>query len=640
MESFSTSDLSMQAGLMNLPVDWSNDSEEQARLASLRATRLLDTAPESMFDHITRIACDALAVPMALVSLVDQERQWFKARCGIDVDETPRSSSFCAHAIRLDGMLLVQDALMDPRFVDNPLVTGYPHIRFYAGIPLAGPDGHMIGTLCVLDRKPRTLTASETQILYGLTHTVQELIRFRQIALAATALLYPENEDRSLSRTSELNSLLTRDALTGLPNRIEFEAQMRQSMPAWKDKETLAAVVLIDIDNFNGINNALSHRGCDSLLVELARRLRIAIGAGDLIARLGSDTFVVLLGQHDTGDDLSIRLDGVWRAAQFSLQLDERHVNVTSGIGFSRFPADGSDVDTLLNAANTALRQAKRTGRGGLQPFSADASGSGNDFLLEHDLGRAIENGELELHYQPKIDLATERVVGVEALVRWRHPVRGMVGPNEFIPLAEQTGLIVPLSTWVIDHACAELVQWRTFGLESISMGINLSSRLFKLPGLVQTIADILRRHALPGDALDLEITESGSMEDPLMASRLMRQLKQLGSTISVDDFGTGYSSLSYLKDFPVDTIKIDRSFVVSMVDSENTLAIVQGMVATARRLGLTIVAEGVETTAQRDLLRREQCDVIQGYLYSRPLPAQPCLAFLMKHFTMFGAGP
>lgn len=365
-----------------------------------------------------------------------------------------------------------------------------------------------------------------------------------------------------------------------------------------------------------------------------------AIGAGDLIARLGSDTFVVLLGQHHTDDDLSVRLDGVWRAAQFSLQLDERHVNVTSGIGFSRFPADGSDVDTLLNAANAALRQAKRTGRAGLQPFNAQASGSGNDFLLEHDLGRAIENGELELHYQPKIALATERAVGVEALVRWRHPVRGMVGPNEFIPLAEQTGLIVPLSTWVIDRACAELARWRALGLESIGMGINLSTRLFKMPGLVQTIADTLRRHALPGDALDLEITESGSMEDPLMASRLMGQLKRLGSTISIDDFGTGYSSLSYLKDFPVDTIKIDRSFVVSMVDSDNTLAIVQGMVATARRLGLNIVAEGVETTAQRDLLRREQCDIIQGFLCSRPMPADACLEFLTSNLVMSGARP
>ncbi|TQK03476.1 bifunctional diguanylate cyclase/phosphodiesterase [Herbaspirillum sp. SJZ107] len=613
-------------------------SSEPARIAALRATRLLDTPPEETFDHITRIACDALKVPMALVSLVDQERQWFKSRQGLDIEETPRSSSFCAHAIRLDGIMLVPDATLDPRFARNPLVTGDPHIRFYAGVPLLGPGGHAIGTLCVLDRIPRSLTESELRILSGLAHMAQELIRLRQVALASTALLYSKDEHGISALTDELGSVLTRDFLTGLPNRVQLEERMRQAMPVWQDEDALATVVLIDVDNFGGINSALTHRAGDSVLVELSRRLRTAVDEGDLVARVGGDTFAVLLRQCVSGDDLAVRLDRVWQVAQFSLQVGERQISVTSGIGFSRFPADGSDVDTLLNAASMAVRQAKQTGQGGLQPFSAGASGWARNYLLEHDLGRAIQNGELELHYQPKLDLATERVIGVEALVRWRHPTRGVVGPGEFIPLAEQNGLIVPMSLWIIDQACAELARWRTLGIESVTMAVNLSSRLFTTVGLVQAIADMLRRHDLPGDLLDLEVTESGSMADPLLAARLMNELKLLGATISVDDFGTGYSSLSYLKDFPVDTIKIDRSFVVGMLESDGTLAILQGMMATARRLGLKIVAEGVETAAQRDLLRREQCDIVQGFLYSRPLPANACLAFLIKNLAPAGA--
>lgn len=634
MDSFAFDSTPVPLPSPNPSVTHASAFDELARLAALRATRLLDTAPEDMFDHITRIACDALAMPMALISLVDQERQWFKSRCGLDVEQTPRSSSFCAHAIRLDGVLVVQDALQDPRFFDNPLVTGHPYIRFYAGIPLTSPDGHAIGTMCVLDRTPRSLTDGEMRILYGLAHTAQELIRLRQAVLAATAMLFPKAADGISTLECELGGLLSRDSLTGLPNRVELEERMRQVMPVWENEGAQAMVALIDVDNFAGVNSALTHRDGDRLLVELSRRLRAVVGEGDLIARASGDAFVAVLYQSGTDNDLEGRLDRLWKAAQFSLQVSERHIDVTSGIGFSRFPGDGSDMDSLLDAASKALRRTKQSGRGGLQPFSAGISCPGSDYLLEHDLGRAIENDELVLHYQPKVDLVTERVIGVEALVRWRHPVRGMVGPNEFIPLAEKTGFIVPMSTWVIDQACAELARWRSLGIESVSMGVNLSSRLFSTAGLVQMIADMLRRHDLPGHLLDLEVTESGSMTDPVLASGLMRELKLLGTTISVDDFGTGYSSLSYLKDFPLDTIKIDRSFIVEMLDSDGTLAILQGIIATARRLGLNIVAEGVETEAQRDLLRSEQCDAIQGFLYSRPLPADACFAFLAENLA------
>jgi len=603
--------------------------EEQLRLAALRATGLLDTSPEDMFDHLTRAVCDALNVPIALVSLVDAERQWFKSRCGLEAQETPRSVSFCAHAIQRHSMFVVQDTLADARFVNNALVTGEPHIRFYAGVPLYGTDRQPIGTLCVIDRVPRNLSDAESRILQSLARATQEMIRLRQVALAATALLHPSGKEDVKTLQSELSLLLTRDPLTGLPNRAELEERIRTSIPMWREQEGLATIVVVNVDNFDGINAALTYGGGDQILVELSRLLRSAIGAEDLISRIGGDTFVALLCDDHGVNDLAMRLERLRQAAQFGMQIDERQVNVTCGIGFSRFPVDGDNADALINAACVAVRAAKRTGRGALQPYRVGSGTKHSDYLLESDLGRAIENSELELHYQPKVDLVTQRIIGVEALVRWHHPSRGMVGPAEFIPLAEHTGLIVPLSAWTIDRACAELAHWRTLGVDDVSMAVNLSSRLFSTAGLVPMIADVLRRYRLPGCMLDLEVTESGSMADPVLAAHLMRQLKSLGATISVDDFGTGYSSLSYLKDFPVDAIKIDRSFVIDMLTSEGTLAIMQGMIATARRLGLTIVAEGVETTAQRDLLLREQCDVAQGFLYSRPLPSEDCLALV-----------
>jgi len=601
---------------------------ERRRLSALHATRLLDTGPEEMFDCLTRTACDALSMPMALVSLVDKERQWFKSRCGLDVAETPRSSSFCAHAISAQDVMVVPDALADPRFADNPLVTGEPHIRFYAGVPLYGPEGQAIGSFCVLDRAPRVLTDAQLRVLKNLAATAQELIQSRQIALVASALCYSNGDPHMEGLAGDLVRLLARDPLTGLPPRAELETRIQQSIPAWRDADVLATVAIVDVDNFGGINSALTYHNGDQVLVELANRLRAAVGATDAIARIGGDAFVVLLCEDGNGDDMATRLERLWQTAQFSLPSQARQLDVTCGIGFARFPADGENADALINAARMALQNAKQAGRGTLLPYYPRAQAA-NDYLLENDLGRAIQNNELELHYQPKVDLTSGRIVGVEALARWRHPTRGMVGPAEFIPLAEQTGRIVGLSAWIIDKACAELAHWRAHGIQDVSMAVNLSSRLFSAVGLVQMIGDSIERHGLPGNAIDLEVTESGSMADPALAIRLMKQLKRLGVTISVDDFGTGYSSLSYLKDFPIDAIKIDRSFVVDVLTSEGTLAIMQGMIATARRLGLQIVAEGVETVEQRDLLLREQCDIVQGYLYSRPLPGASCLALL-----------
>lgn len=582
-----------------------------------------------MFDSITRTLCDAVRVPMALVSLVDSERQWFKSSCGVDAKETPRSSSFCSHVIRLDGMMVVQDALADCRFAQNPLVLGTPYIRFYAGVPLLGSDGHAIGTLCALDTVPRTLTDGETRILYNLAATVQELIRLRQIAVAASALMQSTENFESEALSFELSSLLKRDPLTGLQGRTLLEGLIEKMVPAWRIAGTIANIAIVDIDNFSGINKALTYDNGDRVLIELAGRLRRAVARSNFIARVGADAFVVILCEDEGADDLSTQLERLWQSAQFTSDFSGQRIDVTSCVGFARFPADGESADVLINAASTAVRRGKPLGRGVLQPYYDTVQGNENDYLLEHDLKHAIESNELELHYQPKVSLTTGTIVGVEALVRWRHAVRGMVGPDAFIPLAEQTGLIVPLSIWVIDRACEELARWRKLGIDDVSMAVNLSSRLFVTPGLIETIASALRRHGLPGNLLDLEVTETGSMADPKLAAGLMKKLKSLGATISIDDFGTGYSSLSYLKDFPIDSIKIDRSFVAGMSESEGTLAIVQGMIATARRLGLQVIAEGVETVEQRNLLVREQCNVAQGYYYSRPVPGNSCLALL-----------
>ena len=610
--------------------------DEAQRLAALHATRLLGTKPEETFDRITRTAARLLRMPIALVSLIDRDRQWFKSRTGLDTIETPRGESFCGHAILQDEPMVVADAQADPRFADNPMVTGHPHLRFYAGVQLYSIDREKIGTLCVIDREPRTLAAGELDALCDLARTVEQLIYHRQLAVAAQSL--SEGLQAGACRPGpgahgQLAWMVSHDVLTGLPNRQAMLRAIEASIDGWRKHGRPALVGCLNIDRFKHFNELLGHQAGDQILIEIARSMQAMLHEGDMLARCGSDEFLLLLHARDDHPDPERTLERIKRAAHRTIPAPGGEIALTVSIGTAQLPRDGMDADTLLNNAATAMRRAKARGRGGIQPFAAEQrTEHGRRLTLESHLRRALAQDELFLHYQPQVDLRSGDLAGFEALVRWRHPEFGVIAPDEFIPIAEETGLIVPIGEWVMRTAMMQLMTWGADGLGLAPMAVNLSARQFLHSDVLGTIARLLEETGLDPGLVELELTESVSMADPARSIVVMRALGELGLTLSIDDFGTGYSSFSYLKRLPIDKLKIDRSFVQDMAHSAESNAIVQAIVAMSHRLQLRVIAEGVETADQVAALRKADCDQIQGYYYSRPLAARDCAAFMREY--------
>ena len=617
----------------DIPID------EARRLAALYATRLLGTSPEDAFDRITRMAARLLKMPISLVSLVDKDVQWFKSRCGFTPTESPRALSFCGHAILEHEPLVIPDALLDPRFADNPLVTGEQHLRFYAGVQLFSIDRMAIGTLCVLDRVPRTLGQDELDILRDLARMVESLIQHRQLASAARSLyahmeLDPSNAELS-SAAGQVEFLLNHDVLTGLANRQSLVRAVEKHLAAMGDNGAQAKTLVasINVDKFKRLNELLGHHGGDKALVTITRSLQALLRPGDMLARAGNDEFVLLL--PGLGDDSAARdrLRQLMQAVHHEYMTPGGPIPLTCSIGYAICPDDGEDGDLLLNNAAMAMRRAKALGGGQIQRFSEELKRAVNRKLtLESQLRRALDQDELLLVYQPKIDLRSGAVAGIEVLLRWHHPEHGTVSPVEFIPIAEESGLIVSIGEWVLKSAIAQSRAWHADGVPEVTFAVNLSARQFLATDIVATVDAAMRDARLPPGVLELELTESISIDDPARSAALMTRLRELGVTLSIDDFGTGYSSLSYLKRLPVDKLKIDRSFVLDMHQSAESLAMVRAIIAMAHSLRLEVIAEGVENIAQLDALRAAECDHIQGYVFSKPLPAAECADYLRNH--------
>ncbi|RZA36255.1 MAG: EAL domain-containing protein [Lysobacteraceae bacterium] len=616
--------------------------DEAQRLAALHATRLLGSAPEESFDRVTRTAARLLGVPIALVSLVDKDRQWFKSRTGLEVCETPREISFCGHAILADEPLVVPDAAQDARFLDNPLVTGSMHLRFYAGVQLYSVDRKKIGTLCVIDRKPRQLAAADLDALRDLARMVEQLVYHRQLAMAAQTLSEQlqdtqQAEGERAPGSGELAWLVAHDLLTGLPNRQAMLRAIQHSVANWHADGTPALVACINIDRFKRFNETIGHRAGDEILVGLATSLQALLREGDMLARAGSDEFLLLL--HARGERaepthaLEPALERIMAAANRAIPTPGGEIALTCSIGTTALPQDGSDADALLNNAVTAMRHAKAQGRGAIVRFTPELrTEHGRRFTLESHLRRAIDQDELFVQYQPKVDLRSGRLAGFEALVRWRHPEYGIIPPDEFIPIAEESGMIVPIGEFVLRSAVTQLAAWREQGLPLAPVAVNLSARQFLQSDVIAMVSGQLRESGLSPALLELELTESVSMADPERSVVVMRGLGELGVMLSIDDFGTGYSSFAYLRRLPIDKLKIDKSFVQDMAHSAESAAIVQAIVAMAHRLQLSVIAEGVETAGQVAELRNADCDQIQGYYYSRPLAVEDCAAFIRRY--------
>jgi diguanylate cyclase (GGDEF)-like protein/PAS domain S-box-containing protein len=429
---------------------------------------------------------------------------------------------------------------------------------------------------------------------------------------------------------ARIDYLAHHDALTGLINRYNLENRLSQALlSAQRDRENIA-VMFIDMDRFKTINDTLGHHVGDQLLVEVARRLKESVRESDIVARLGGDEFVVALTGMTADTDAAPVAEKILRALGQPYLIDSSDLHSSPSIGIAVYPDDGEDGATLMRNADTAMYHAKERGRNNIQFFTAALNAAANERLaLENDLRQALRDGQLHLHYQPQVRARDHGVFGVEALARWHHPVLGDIPPLKFIPVAEESGLIEALGTWVLDESCRQLKAWQAEGLPDLRMAINLSAQQLRSPDLVQSVATLLRRHGLQGRDLELEITESVAMENPERAIGQLQGLRNLGIQLAIDDFGTGYSSLAYLKRLPIQVLKLDRTFVRDIETDESDAEISAATLALAHNLGLKVIAEGVETEAQRDFLVRHQCDYLQGYLFSRPLPAEALPAFL-----------
>jgi diguanylate cyclase (GGDEF)-like protein/PAS domain S-box-containing protein len=424
---------------------------------------------------------------------------------------------------------------------------------------------------------------------------------------------------REKAAEGQLERMVRFDPLTGLANRALFDRQLNRAL-ALSDRTTIDfALLYVDLDRFETVSEALGHPVAEQVLIQAARRLEACVRETDTVARVGRDEFAIVQALTEQPADAAALADRIVAEMALNFVVDDRPISVTASVGVALYPADGTQGKELIKHAMMAVRQAKNDGRGLWRYFEP-----GMDLLLrtkrslEHDLRTALNEGQLSLNYQPFVETATLQVVGYEALLRWDHPERGRIPPADFIPLAEETGLIVPIGRWVLATACAEAVSWD----QPLIISVNLSPAQFLQPGIVSTVAGVLQQTGLPPSRLELEITEGTLMHDTQNALQILTSLKAIGVKIAMDDFGTGYSSLSYLRKFPFDKIKIDRSFMSDLEDDAEAETIVQAIIGLSRSLRLDVTAEGVETNRQLAMLRALGCDFVQGYLLGRPRSA------------------
>lgn len=421
----------------------------------------------------------------------------------------------------------------------------------------------------------------------------------------------------------QLRHLATHDALTSLPNRVLLDDRMSQAIAhAERDGEVFAVCVL-DLDRFKLINDSLGHRAGDELLKQVARRLTAVVRGVDTVARLGGDEFVLIIRQVPTRADAERIANEVIAALGEPVQMGEIEVHPAASIGIAFYPGDGTTTEALCAHADAAMYCVKQRGGANVGCFTANMNQATEERVkYEGDLYRALKLQQFELHYQPKFNAVSKRIHSVEALIRWRHPERGMIAPDQFIPLAEETGLIVPIGEWVLREACRQIRAWQDQGLPCLRVAVNISAVQFRRLDLVDTVRSALTDAGVDAQYLEIELTETAVMSDPAESVEILERLSRMGIIVSIDDFGTGYSSMSYLRRFPIDKLKIDRSFITNIMTSADDASIVQAIISLAHGLRLKVVAEGVETADQIAFLQKLGCDQYQGFYFSKPINA------------------
>ncbi len=458
-------------------------------------------------------------------------------------------------------------------------------------------------------------------------------VRMMPLKSHAVIALVRDITERRLA-DEQIAFLAYHDSLTALPNSRLFKDRLQHAISQAERNQKMIAVMFLDLDRFKLINDTMGHSAGDELLKITSQRLieavrktdSVAVNVADFstsVARLGGDEFTILFEDLDNLHSVTHIAERIIKNVSLPMTLERQEVHISTSMGIAIYPDDGSSADEILKHADAAMYHAKAQGRNNFQFYTESMNKSSVELLaLENNLHRAVDNDELVLYYQPQVNVASGRLVGMEALIRWRHPEKGFVSPNVFIPVAEETGIITRIGSWVVREACQQGVRWMEAGYELEKISVNLSARQLKDESLPRQIASILEETGMPADKLGIELTESAIILDPEVALVRLQKIKEMGVSLSLDDFGTGYSSLSYLKRFPIDTLKIDQAFVRDVKVDREDAALVKAIIAMAHGLGMDVIAEGVEIQEQMEFLGANECDSIQGYLYSRPLPA------------------
>jgi EAL domain-containing protein (putative c-di-GMP-specific phosphodiesterase class I)/GGDEF domain-containing protein len=580
---------------------------EAARLDALRKLDLLDTPPNEAFDRITRMAAQLFDLPVAAVSLTDVDRQWFKSRVGVEHCSIPRDKAPCGEVANTAHMLVIPDLLANACYRDSHLAAS--GVRFYAGAPLLTRDGYCLGAMCVLGTAPRTISATERSGLADLASMVMAQI--------------------------ELQHAIGRiDPVSGIPNRNQFVDDLLDlaiERPAGEAR--LAALVnLATPEQFSCAVRALGAGFVDDIVCEAARMLRAALGPARKLYHVAPTQFAFLA---EPGADLAHFCD--WLGAWVALRAESTTARfiTTASVGVSSFSTGQADPFDLLrdmySAAYDAIEGAQR-----VRVFSAEQNAVFmRRFRVANEFGAALEDdSQLRLVFQPKIELATGRCIGAEALLRWRHPVLGEVAPGEFIPVIEQTSLARATTRWVLERALRQLSAWQRAGL-AMQLAVNVSAVNLLEPDFCDHVLARLRAHGLAPGALAIEITESALMSNRTLAAATLESLAAAGVQLAIDDFGTGYSSLAYLQSVPAKVLKIDQSFIRDLDTDERKRALAATMIKLAHDLGQLVVAEGVETAPVAQFLASAGCDQVQGYLYARPLAPQQFEAWVSAESTL-----
>lgn len=468
------------------------------------------------------------------------------------------------------------------------------------------------------------MEATQTKIITGVVLALALLYLFLFLIVRRADQIITRQDRERQDNEQRIRHQAFHDSLTGLPNRNSFLEHISEAIDRSKRSGNPGALLFLDLDRFKLVNDSLGHDAGDQLLRITASRIQKCLRETDMAFRMSGDEFVVILESVDKGEHAALAAQRVMQEMAVPMSLSGCEVIVNVSIGITTFAGDSADVQALLKEADSAMYRAKQVGQNHYEFHTPDMNSAAHERLsMETDLQRALQNQEFVLHYQPKIDTATKAIVSVEALLRWNHPTRGLVLPNTFIPLLEDTGLINPVGEWVLLQAACQAQAWIDAGLEPIRMSVNISAKQFRSHILVETVRRTLGASQLESRYLELELTESMFIENAERSIQIMQELKCLGVSLSIDDFGSGYSSLAYLKQFPVDYLKIDRSFVTDLVSNKKDAAIAVAIAALAHSLDLKLVAEGVEDQAQVEFLEKQGCHELQGYLFGRPVSAE-----------------